>query len=46
MGVVVVLLLLLVMTGGKQSQPLVRLTSTRLLDFDWSLTKPTRPSLS
>ena len=31
--------LLVVVTGGKQSQLLVRLNWTRLLDLDWSLTK-------
>ena len=34
----VVLLLLVVVTGGKQSQLLVRLTWTGM-DLDWSLTK-------
>ena len=36
--VLVVLVVLVVVTGGKQSQLLVRLTWTRLLDWDWSLT--------
>ena len=35
---VLVLVLVLVVTGGKQSQLLVRLTWTRILDLDWSLT--------
>ena len=41
MGVVLVLLVLvlvLLVTGGKQSQLLVRLTLTGM-DLDWSLTK-------
>ena len=39
-GVLVLLLLLVVVvvTGGKQNQLLVRLTWTRLLDLNWSLT--------
>ena len=32
-------LVVVLVTGGKQSQLLVRLTWTRLLDLDWSLTK-------
>ena len=35
---VLVLVLVVLVTGGKQSQLLVRLTWTRLLDLDWSLT--------
>ena len=35
---VVVVLVVLVVTGGKQSQLPVRLTWTRPLDLDWSLT--------
>ena len=37
--VIVVVVLVVLVTGGKQSQLLVRLTWTRLLDLDWSLTK-------
>ena len=38
MGVLVLLLLVVLVTGGKQSQLLVRLTWTGM-DLDWSLTK-------
>ena len=38
MGVLVVLVLVVLVTGGKQSQLLVRLTWTGM-DLDWSLTK-------
>ena len=37
-GEVVLLVLLVLVTGGKQSQILVRLTWTEM-DLDWSLTK-------
>ena len=36
--VLVLLVLLVLVTGGKQSQPLVHLTWTGM-DLDWSLTK-------
>ena len=38
MKVIVLVLVVVLVTEGKQSQILVRLTWTRLLDFDWSLT--------